>query len=169
MFEVVSAQIFEFGEFRLDNSRRLLTRNGEVVPLTHKAFETLALLVENRGRIVEKDELLREIWPDTFVEEGSLARNISVLRKALGEGPSDHQYIQTIPKQGYRFVATVREVIEPSAAEFLDSDPPQWNGSEATEIENPASSPRNYMPYAIVAGVVSAIIVTASAPTSSAS
>jgi Tol biopolymer transport system component/DNA-binding winged helix-turn-helix (wHTH) protein len=161
MFEVASAQIFEFGEFRLDNSRRLLTRNGEVVPLTHKAFETLALLVENRGRIVEKDELLREIWPDTFVEEGSLARNISVLRKALGEGPSDHHYIQTIPKQGYRFVATVREVIEPSAAEFLDSDPPQFNGTDQADIEKPATAPRNYMPYAVAAGVIAAMIVTA--------
>ena len=87
MFEVATRHVYEFGEFRLDNTRRLLSKHGEVVPLTHKAFETLALLVENRGHIVEKDELLREIWPDTFVEEGSLARNISVLRKALGEGP----------------------------------------------------------------------------------
>ncbi len=160
MFEVASAQIFDFGEFRLDNSRRLLTRNGKVVPLTHKAFETLVLLVENSGRIVEKDELLREIWPDTFVEEGSLARNISVLRKSLGEGPSDHQYIQTIPKQGYRFVATVREVIEPSSAELLKSDPPHWNVIDRADIEKPATAPRDYMSYAIAAGAIAAMIVT---------
>lgn len=160
MFEVAAAQVFEFGEFRLDNSRRLLTKNGEVVQLTHKAFQTLALLVENSGRIVEKDELLREIWPDTFVEEGSLARNISVLRKALGEGPSDHQYIQTIPKQGYRFVANVREVIDPSTAELFKSDPPNWNGSDLPNIEKSVTAPANYMPYAIFAGVIAAVIVT---------
>ncbi len=158
MFEVASAQVFEFGEFRLDTSRRLLLKNGEVVPLTHKAFETLALLVENRGRIVEKDELLREIWPDTFVEEGSLARNISVLRKALGEGPSDHQYIQTIPKQGYRFVAAVREVIEPTA-EYFTSDPPHAEAIDR-QGERTAAEPRNYMPYSILAGVIAAVIVT---------
>ncbi|MDI1241029.1 MAG: winged helix-turn-helix domain-containing protein, partial [bacterium] len=159
MFEVASAQVFEFGEFRLDTSRRLLSKNGEVVSLTHKAFETLALLVENRGRIVEKGELLREIWPDTFVEEGSLARNISVLRKALGEGPSDHQYIQTIPKQGYRFVAAVREVLEPTA-DFFTSDPPNANAVGLRDVGRPAAEPRNYMPYAIVAGIIAAVIVT---------
>ncbi len=159
MFDVVSRQVFEFGEFRLDNTRRLLLKNGEVVPLTHKAFETLALLVENRGRIVEKDELLREIWPDTFVEEGSLARNISVLRKALGEGPADHQFIQTIPKQGYRFVAPVREVFEQSGELVFESDPPSFNGKhEAAKVSDP--QPRNYMPYAIAAGIFAAIVVT---------
>ncbi len=158
MFEVVSRHIFEFGEFRLDTSRRLLLKNGEVVSLTHKAFETLALLVENRGRIVEKDELLRDIWPDTFVEEGSLARNISVLRKALGEGPSDHQYIQTIPKQGYRFVAAVREEIEPTIDRIFESEEPNANGAEA--FETAGTSTRNYMPYAIAGGVLAALAVT---------
>ena len=160
MFEVASAQIFEFGEFRLDTSRRLLSKNGEVVPLTHKAFETLALLVENRGRTVEKDELLREIWPDTFVEEGSLARNISVLRKALGEGPSDHQYIQTIPKQGYRFVAAIREVIQPASAELFQSDPPDAAATDLPSRERQSVEARNYMPYAIAAGVIAALLVT---------
>lgn len=165
MFEVASVQIFEFGEFRLDNTRRLLLKNGEVVPLTHKAFEMLALMVANSGRIVEKDELLREIWPDTFVEEGSLSRNISVLRKALGEGPSDHQYIQTIPKQGYRFVAPVREVFgsfEPDSIEpEIDIDD-RINGSVVEPALNGKRQPaaRNPMPYAIAAGILAAFVVT---------
>lgn len=113
---VQTRQVYEFGPFCLDPARRLLLCDGRVVPLTNKAFETLAVLVQNNGRVVEKDELMKEVWPDTFVEEGSLARNISVLRKTLGEGPSDHQYIQTVPKRGYRFVAEVKEVITASDA-----------------------------------------------------
>ena len=100
-------QVYEFGPYRLDTARALLLRDGQVVPLTHKALETLAFLVRNSGQVVSKDELMREVWPDAFVEEGSLARNISVLRKALGESPAEHQYIETVPRRGYRFVATV--------------------------------------------------------------
>ncbi|HXG66709.1 MAG TPA: winged helix-turn-helix domain-containing protein [Blastocatellia bacterium] len=113
--ETPAKRLYEFGPFQFDAARRLLLREGQAVPLTNKAVETLALLVQNSGRVVEKDELLREVWPDTFVEEGSLSRNISVLRKTLGEGPTDHQYIQTIPKRGYRFVANVKEIIEEAA------------------------------------------------------
>lgn len=124
---VQTKRLFQFGNFRLDLTRRLLLRDGQVVSLTPKAFETLALLVQNNGQVVEKDELMREIWPDTFVEEGSLARNISVLRKALGEGPGDHQYIQTVPRQGYRFVADVVELFDenfslPTAAPAISND-----------------------------------------------
>src|SRR5688572_30321697 len=169
MFEVASRQIFEFGEFRLDATRRLLTKNGETVPLTHKAFETLALLVEHRGRVVTKEELLSEIWPDTFVEEGSLARNISVLRKALGEQPGEHQFIQTIPKQGYRFVAPVRESIEPVA--LPSAEPNKENGhgvhvTDATAVhltDEPNSLQRHPMPWAIAAGIVGAVLLTAAA------
>jgi Tol biopolymer transport system component/DNA-binding winged helix-turn-helix (wHTH) protein len=169
MFEVASRQIFEFGEFRLDATRRLLTKNGEPVPLTHKAFETLALLVEHRGRVVTKEELLSEIWPDTFVEEGSLARNISVLRKALGEHPGEHQFIQTIPKQGYRFVAPVRETFEP--VELPSTEPHKDNGNgvhvtDSTAVHTTDSadaSPRNPMPWAIAAGVLAATLITIAA------
>ena len=169
MFEVASRQIFEFGEFRLDATRRLLTKNGEPVPLTHKAFETLALLVENRGRVVTKEELLSEIWPDTFVEEGSLARNISVLRKALGEQPGEHQFIQTIPKQGYRFVAPVRETFEP--VELPSTEPHKDNGngvhvtdSSAVHVtDEPNALQRNPMPWAIAAGILGAVLLTAAA------
>ena len=167
MFEVASRQIFEFAEFRLDATRRLLMKNGETVPLTHKAFETLALLVENRGRVVSKEELLSEIWPDTFVEEGSLARNISVLRKALGEQPGEHQFIQTIPKQGYRFVAPVRETFEPVEAPPSEPEPVSDNGIHDTSVSSihvtdPDNEPqRNLLPWAIAVGVLAAVLVTA--------
>src|SRR5258708_7444251 len=98
---------YEFGPFRIDSVERRLMRGEEPVPLTPKAYETLLLLVENAGRGLEKDELLRHVWPDTFVEEGSLTRAIYVLRKALGDG--DGIYIETLPKRGYRFVAPVRQ------------------------------------------------------------
>ncbi|HVF91583.1 MAG TPA: winged helix-turn-helix domain-containing protein [Blastocatellia bacterium] len=141
MVEQISL-IYEFGPFRLDANRRLLLRGGKPVPLTHKAFETLAMLVQNNGRIVQKDELMREVWPDTFVEEGSLTRNISVLRKILGEGPSDHQYIETIPKRGYRFVASVRELIKSDSdveEQSLSPEAPR-QAEEAERSDAPVSS-----------------------------
>ncbi len=111
--------LLEFGNFRLDPRQRLLFSSGQPVPLTPKAIETLLLLVEAEGRVIAKEELLHKIWPDTFVEEGSLARNISVLRKALGESPDDQKYIQTIPKRGYRFVAPVASVAGESPGKGL--------------------------------------------------
>lgn len=101
---------FEFGPFRLDLSEHLLLRDGKAVPLAPKVFETLVILVENSGHILQKDELMRRVWPDTFVEESSLAQNIFQLRKALENGAAGRQYIETIPKRGYRFAADVREV-----------------------------------------------------------
>jgi Tol biopolymer transport system component/DNA-binding winged helix-turn-helix (wHTH) protein len=105
---------YEFGVFRIDVNKRLLLKDGETVPLTPKAFDTLLLLVENSGQLVSKDALMSRLWPDTVVEEGSLTRNVYVLRKALGEAPQEHKYIVTVPGQGYRFVAEVREVSEDS-------------------------------------------------------
>lgn len=101
---------YEFGSFRLDPRKRLLKRDGELVPLTPKAFDTLLALVEQSGRVMEKGELMRQVWADTIVEEGGLTRNISVLRKALGESLDEHSYIVTVPGRGYRFVATVKTI-----------------------------------------------------------
>jgi len=100
---------YEFGPFRLDPVERLLLRNNQTIPLAPKAFETLLLLVENSGHLLTKDELLKRLWPDTFVEEVNLAQNISAIRKALN-GKGDEQYIETVPKGGYRFVADTRRV-----------------------------------------------------------
>jgi Tol biopolymer transport system component/DNA-binding winged helix-turn-helix (wHTH) protein len=107
---------FEFGNFRIDASQRLFFSGSEEIPLPPKVFDTLLALVENHGRVLEKDALLKSIWPEAFVEEGSLSRNISILRKALGESPDDQRYIQTIPKRGYRFVAAVKTISDGSVA-----------------------------------------------------
>ncbi|HXY23834.1 MAG TPA: tetratricopeptide repeat protein [Candidatus Acidoferrum sp.] len=103
-----SRQYF-FGEFRLDADQRALFRKDELVSLTPKALETLLFLVERHGRIVDKKELMDAVWPETFVEEVSLARNVSVLRKILSENEEGQSYIETIPKRGYRFVAPVAD------------------------------------------------------------
>lgn len=105
---------YEFGPFRLDTAERLLLRDGQHIPLTPKAFETLLILVENYGHVIDKDELLKKVWPDTFVEEVNLAKNVSYLRKILG-GEEAAQYIETIPKRGYRFVAVVKDVCDERA------------------------------------------------------
>src|ERR1700751_2045919 len=100
-------RLYDFGLFRIDVSRRLLLRRGEVIPLTPKAFDILLILVQNRNRIIEKDELMKLVWPHTAVEENNLTRNISSLRRALGERPEEHRYIVTIPGRGYRFAAEI--------------------------------------------------------------
>ncbi len=103
---------YEFAEFRLDATERRLMRGDKAVPLTPKVCDTLLYLVQNPGRIIEKDELLNALWPGTFVEEANLAVNISTLRKALGEAPDSNRYIETIPRRGYRFVAEVGRIYE---------------------------------------------------------
>src|SRR6516164_1714232 len=102
-----TAELYEFGPFRLEPVERKLSRNNERVILAPKAFDTLVILVRNSGHLLEKEELIRTLWPDSFVEEGNLSNNIFVLRRALGEDP---QYIETIPKRGYRFVGAVRQL-----------------------------------------------------------
>src|SRR5215472_9874446 len=102
-------RVYEFGEFRLDTTERLLLRNGEILPLTPKVFDTLLKLVKNHGRLIEKDEFMEGLWPDTHVGEDTLAHNISVIRKVLGDTGNGQKYIVTIPKRGYRFVAAVHE------------------------------------------------------------
>src|SRR5215510_14560921 len=107
---VLARPSFEFGPYRLDLLERILLRNGEAVPLAPKVFETLVLLVENGGHILEKDELLKKLWPDTFVEENNLAQNIFQLRKALENMSNGSRFIETIPKRGYRFTADLTRI-----------------------------------------------------------
>jgi DNA-binding winged helix-turn-helix (wHTH) protein/tetratricopeptide (TPR) repeat protein len=99
--------VYEFGPYRLDRTKRVLTRDGENISLTPKATDILILLVANAGELVSKDELLREIWPDTFVEEANLTQNIFRLRKALSEVRSSSRYIETVTRRGYRFTEAV--------------------------------------------------------------
>lgn len=100
---------YEFDRFRIDLTERLLLSDGEVVPLTQKAFEVLLALVERNEQIVSKEELMRKVWPDSFVEEGNLTQNIYTLRKVLGQTTDGEAYIQTVPRRGYRFSAPVSE------------------------------------------------------------
>src|SRR5215468_11157442 len=93
-----------FGPFEIDAQSRLLLRSGETVPLTLKAFDTLLYLVENRDRVVDRNELMRAVWPDTAVEENNVSQAISALRKALADDPDEPRYVQTLPRRGYRFV-----------------------------------------------------------------
>src|SRR3989442_11377515 len=87
--------LYEFGPFRLDATERLLMRDGKVVSLPPKVVDTLLLLVEHRGHILEKDELMKTLWPDSFVEESSLAQNVFLLRRALGDGQAEERYVET--------------------------------------------------------------------------
>ncbi|HEY0722791.1 MAG TPA: winged helix-turn-helix domain-containing protein, partial [Pyrinomonadaceae bacterium] len=107
--------IYEFGQFRVDARRRLLLREGNPVRLPAKAFEILLVLLERNGNLVEKDELMRRVWPDAVVEENNLTVNVSALRKSLTESPGEHRYVVTVPGRGYQFVADVQQpVVEPS-------------------------------------------------------
>jgi DNA-binding winged helix-turn-helix (wHTH) protein/TolB-like protein/Flp pilus assembly protein TadD len=103
-------RLLKFGSFRLNITERLLLRGDEVVLLTPKVFDLLVILAENTGHVLSKEELLRKLWPDSFVEESSLSQNVSLLRKALGEEASHPKYIETVPKRGYRFIADVKEI-----------------------------------------------------------
>ncbi|MEY2412758.1 MAG: hypothetical protein QOD84_1364 [Acidobacteriaceae bacterium] len=111
-----SKRLYEFGGWRLDPTERLLLLHGESVAVTPKGFDTLLLLVENSGRLVTKEEFMKRVWEDAFVEEAVLVQNISQLRKALG----DSAVIETVPKKGYRFLGTVRSLSEPSSEKYAD-------------------------------------------------
>jgi len=105
--------IYGFDEFRIDTQKRRLGREGEVIPLTSKAFDLLLALVESGGREISKDELMQRVWPDQIVEDANLTVTMSHLRKALGERANEHRFIVTIPGRGYRFIAEVIDLAEP--------------------------------------------------------
>jgi TolB-like protein/DNA-binding winged helix-turn-helix (wHTH) protein/Flp pilus assembly protein TadD len=118
--------IYEFGPFRLIPEERQLLRDNQPVPLTPKSFDLLVVLVENSGHLIEKAELMKRVWPDSFVEEANLSVNMSALRRSLGEGPNEHQYVETVPRRGYRFVADVKEQrnerMESASSELSEAD-----------------------------------------------
>src|SRR5271166_2849819 len=105
-------QLFEFGRFRLDRTERFLFQDGAAVPLSPRLFDTLLVLVENRGHVVQKNDLMQKVWNDVAVEENNLTQSISALRKILGDNLDGPKFIETLPKRGYRFVASVKEVSE---------------------------------------------------------
>ncbi len=132
---------YEFGPFRVDPEQRLLLRQGEVVPLTSKVFETLLALIEHRDRVIAKEELMRLVWPDTVVEDNNLTVNISTLRKALGENANERRYIVTVPGKGYRFTAEIREVL-PVTEQLSATDAPAEASASAPVITSTAPRQR---------------------------
>lgn len=136
-------QYYEFGPFRIDPLQRVLFREGKPVLLPPKIFETLLALVERSGQIVEKDKLIKEIWPETVVEENNLTQYISALRKTLGDDRHEHRYIETVPRRGYRFAAEVREVRDEANELIIRNQTavsPKTN-DETDEIEREQTSP----------------------------
>jgi DNA-binding winged helix-turn-helix (wHTH) protein len=146
--------LYHFGHFRLDAGQGLLHADGELIPLAPKAFETLLAVVESQGRVLEKEELLKRVWPDAFVEEGSLAQNVSILRKALGEGTNGQQYIQTLPKRGYRFVAPVTVSNADDRVDVSTQAVEQIGGGQATK-----SHSLPYRGYVLVGAALIALAV----------
>lgn len=135
--------VYEFGPFRLDTSQRQLIEGTRKVALTPKAYQTLLVLVKNHGRIITKDELLQQVWPDAFVEEATLAQNVFTLRKQLSDDRDDAVYIETVPKRGYRFVADVRQV----------------NGTPSAPVTEHAAPLPTTIPHRIFYGVVLACLI----------
>ena len=138
--------LLEFGPFRMDLEERVLMRDQEAITLSPKAFETLLVLVQHSERVVLKDDLMKTLWPDTFVEESNLTQNIFVLRKALGEQAGAYRYIVTVPSRGYRFAEKVRLI---SQEETLAME-----SRSRTRVVIQESRPR-WQPRALASGGVS--------------
>lgn len=155
--------MFEFDEFRLDVQERLLLRQGEPLHVTPRVFDILLFLLENNGRLVEKNELLDHLWPDSFVEEGVLTRNISDLRKVLGEKTGAHKFIETVPKHGYRFIAAVRVVTNSSdtasATPNQSTIPSAAQTSVLMAFENPRSRLKMNPMLMITGGLLIALLL----------
>ncbi len=145
--------IYEFGEFRVDASKRLLIKGeNEQIPLTPKVFDTLLYLVEHSGKIIEKDELMSAVWTDTIVEENNLSQNISILRRILGEKRGEHRFIATIPGIGFKFVAEVTQIEEKKSEifEIQDSELPITNQSGENKIPKTKAQKPKYLIFAAV-------------------
>ena len=147
-------RLYQFGSYRLDAMERVLLRDGQPVTLPPKDLETLLVLVERAGHIVEKEELLDKVWPGVFIEEGNLARHIFNLRQVLGDSPDGRKYIETIPKRGYRFVAAVREDGEPAAPH---PPVPQASGPAPTPVSVPLLQKRNFWLWPVTLSVLAAV------------
>lgn len=146
---------YAFGSFRLDSEARTLSRDGEPVPLTSKAFETLLLLLQNKGRLVRKDEFFSRVWQSTIVEEANLTQTIFCVRRVLGDRPKDHRYIATVPGSGYQFVGEVVEIAIGRASLVQDACRP--------EIGSGQISKRPRWPFLIRAAMVPAAVLLGAA------
>lgn len=127
---------YDFKGFRLDPSEKLLRRDGKTIPITPKVYETLCVLVGSAGRLVEKEELMRRIWQERFVEESNLTFNIKMLRKAFGDDAGNPTFIETIPRRGYRFIAPVEEVAAEAHPSFAPPPPTENSIAAHSELVN---------------------------------
>src|SRR5271167_3475596 len=154
--------LYDFGPFRVDPEKQVLLRENQPVPVTPKTFETLLILVRHSREVVSKDDLMKELWPDSFVEESNLSQNIFMLRKALGETPEDRRYIVTLPGKGYRFVAEVRTVTQDGEDVIIASHSrEQLVVQQATEdAAAPPASPKHRFSwkYAVAIGLAVALL-----------
>lgn len=167
-------QIYKFDSFVLDEGEKVLLREGERVPLTPKAIEMLIVLVRNAGLVLEKEELMEIVWPDTFVEEANLAVNISMLRKALGEMPGGGQYIGTLPRRGYRFAAEVRAFatpvqftaqVEPSRPQTAEPDSILDSGEWKTAESSRRLFPGRVTPKSGAIAIIAILVLATAAAT----
>ncbi|HSE19634.1 MAG TPA: winged helix-turn-helix domain-containing protein [Pyrinomonadaceae bacterium] len=163
-----SGHILQFKDFTIDTDEKVLLREGTPVPLPPKVFETLLALIENHGRIVLKEELMKRLWPDTFVEEANLTFNIQQLRKSLGDNARSPIYIQTIARRGYRFIAAVEPLssdngevqnTEPSVAEVHKTVPvlPAQHVSTPPQVKLPLIRTRPTAILAVIGVVVTGL------------
>jgi len=160
--------LYEFGPFQLDPPERLLLCDGQPVPLPPKAFDLLLTLVDRSGHLVEKDELLKAVWPGAFVEEGNLAVTVSLVRKALNDDRGHHRYIETVSKRGYRFVADVKRLDEGEAsptgvkeAEPSPSVTAQPHPAVASPVHREIAKRKLFGPLPLTIIMVSMLIVLA--------
>lgn len=144
--------IYEFGPFTLDPTEKVLRRSGEVILLSPKVVETLILLVEGEGKVQSKEALMDTLWPDSFVEEGSLTQNVSILRKNLGTDENGKQYIETLPKRGYRFATEIRKISGiPRKTEAVETTQEKFVDESPVEIPTAEPTPSYVRPEALVA------------------
>ena len=140
--------VFRFESFQLDVAERRLLRSGELIPLRAKVFDTLCILVENHGRLVRKGELMQRLWPDAVVEENNLDHNISKLRRALQDGANGQKFIETVPRQGYRFIAEVQHPSTSSTVHRVEASPETESTTEQ-EIQSFTTSDGVRLAYTI--------------------
>ena len=157
---VETKALYEFGKFRCDPGEHLLLCEDKPVSLSPKSFEILVVLIQSNGRLLTKEELMRQVWPDSFVEEANLTVNISALRKVLGETAGGERYIETVPKRGYRFVAPVKERPRNGKTMPAMAAPAVEPASTLPASAAPSSSqPRSYPWWIVVAGLLLAALL----------
>src|ERR1700728_3956797 len=161
--------VYEFGPFRMDPDKQVLLRDGQLIAVTPKAFETLLVLVRRGREVVSKDELLKEVWPDSFVEEANLSQHIFKLRKALGDTHEGERYIIPLPGRGYRFAVPVRTITEGGevliaqmrsrAQIVIEEHAPETVETQPAALPSPVHAKPKWRKWLLPAGAAAAIAI----------